>query len=71
MVIMNQEEKNLGTDTSEDSINVGYAVLVKGLVYARLYMFTLLAMAALMNQLETWFSSLLMGIIFDGPKLNC
>ena len=59
MVIMNQEEKHMKRNTSEDNDYVNYAVLVAALGGARLHEFTLLAMAAVMIQLKTWFFTLL------------
>ena len=49
----------MNSNTSEDNDYGNYVVLVAVLGGASLYEFTLLAMAAVMIQLKTWFSTLL------------
>ena len=70
MVIMNQVENNINTETSDDSNNVNHTVLVTALGGARLYMFTILAKAAVINFLEIWFSALLMESSEDGQDFK-
>ena len=67
MVIMNQVENNINTETSN---NVNHAVLVTALGGARLYMFTIQAKAAVINSLETWFSALVMDSSEDGRDVK-
>ena len=70
MVIMNQVENNINTETSDGSNNVNNAVLVTALGGARLYTFTILANAAVINSLETWFSALLIDSIEYGQDVK-
>ena len=70
MVIMNQVENNINTETSDDSNHVNHTVLVTALGGARLYMFTILVKAAVINSLETWFSALLMESSEDGQDVK-
>ena len=70
MVIMSQVENNINTETINDSNNVNHAVLVTALGGARLYMFTILAKAAVINFLKTWFSALLMESSEDGQNVK-
>ena len=65
MIIMNQVENNINTETSDDSNNVNHA-----LGGARLYMFTILAKAAVINSFKTWFSALLMESSEDGQDVK-
>ena len=60
LVIMNQEEKGLNTDTSKDSDNASCPVLDPALGGAKLYNFRRLAKAAVVNLFETYFSTLFM-----------
>ena len=66
MVIMNQEEKGLNTDTSKDSDNASCPVLDPALGGAKLYNFRRLAKAAVVNLFETYFSTLFMNTRKDG-----
>ena len=70
MVIMSQVENNINTETINDSNNVNHTVLVTALGGARLYMFTILAKAAVINFLKTWFSALLMESSEDGQNVK-
>ena len=67
MVIMKQVENNINTETSN---NVNHAVLVTALGGARLYMFTILAKAVVINSLKTWVSALLMESNEDGQDVK-
>ena len=53
MVIMNQEEKNMNKNTSEDADNVNYVTLVTALGGAWLYKFAMLEEAGVTNLLKT------------------
>ena len=66
LVIMNQEEKGLNTDTSKDSDNVSFPVLDPALGGAKLYNFRRLVKAAVVNLFETYFSTLFMDTRKDG-----
>ena len=60
LVIMNQEEKDMDTYTSNNSNSVSCAVLDSAVGGAKLYNFRWLAKAAVNNLFETCFSTLLM-----------
>ena len=53
MVIMNQEEKNVNKNTSEDADNVKYVTLVTALGGAWLYKVAMLGKAGVTNPLKT------------------
>ena len=53
MVIMNQEEKNVNKNTSEDTDSVNYVTLVTALGGAWLYKFAMLGEAGVTNPLKT------------------
>ena len=53
MVIMNQEEKNVNRNTSEDNDNVNYVALGTALGGACLYKFAMLGKAGVTNPLKT------------------
>ena len=53
MVIMNQEEKNVNKNSSEDADNVNYVTLVTALCGARLHRFAMLGKAGVTNPLKT------------------
>ena len=53
MVIMNQEEKNMNRNSSEDADNVNYVTLVTALGGARLHRFAMLGKAGYANPLKT------------------
>ena len=70
MVIMSQVENNINTETINDSNNVNHAVLVTALGGARLYMFTILAKAVVINSPKTWVSALLIESNEDGQDVK-